>query len=601
MSTTQLDEVKLKKTYTRLPGPMSEEDISADIKSNSESIDTTQDSIVDDHSVEKNDKKRKKKDKRKKNDRTAKKIKRTNSRHSLAHQNTAKKKELGSYLEILDILDYEHRTDLSLHLYSTFLLKKLIRKANEKKFPLETEQFIKDKLPDSMIQWPSKYTVVDPKVDKIYEDNPPKILENDIQNEAAARERLIHNSLELNKSDVRNNLPIDVPVDYNLTPGEVSQRAMKHAANMMNIELNALWGTKLKVSAKRAGVNVDVDRIDIPSEICSSILGRLDRVMNGLHLKMAEKNEIDIEKVSSEEEDAVNDHDEDVVDEHEEESTNETSEVASRNDYNDSNGSRDEEDEEENEDANEDTQIKNNSSKIPLTPAQLKRREETRREALRKKAALKRDQERVTYLHHFGKIDENQTVKYRYHEILDRCFEMDQDMKDIYMKSLKLFNDLPNDYPKKDYRIKKYILKEYKVKTNSDKNNYKGLNGKQFHPIYSLLDDNGMPTIRKTIFELLAKKDAEHAAEWKSFVQVQENQRKLYGEQRVTYPSENLTDDRNKPTPKMNANLINTMEPYIEKWNETDPNEYNIVDCLLPVPVSNYRNYRFYDHTSKEF
>lgn len=45
---------------------------------------------------------------------------------------TADKETLKSANELLDSLEHSHRVDLSLHLYSAYLLKRLLYKANEK-------------------------------------------------------------------------------------------------------------------------------------------------------------------------------------------------------------------------------------------------------------------------------------------------------------------------------------------------------------------------------------------------------------------------------------------------------------------------------------
>lgn len=573
---------------------MSQEEAEIGSSSFSELIDTTQGSIAEDISVQEKDGKAKRKDKINKKVKKAKKTKKQKPKYALWNQRVDKKNEIQSYLEILDTFEHEHRSDLSLHLYSTFLFKKLIRKANEKKFPFETESFIKEKLSDDMIKWPNRYLVVDPQVDKLYEDNPPKILENDILDEAAARERLVHNSLELNKSDVRNNLPIDIPVANDLVPGEVSERALRHAANMMNIELNAMWGRKLKVSAKRAGVNLDIDRVTIPSEICSDVLGKLDRVMNGLHLKMAEKNRIDLEKVSDEEEEIADD-DDDVEEEDEDEDEGDASE-------NNLEQADSHENEEDGATTNTDQRTLTQQHTEPeLSLDAIKRRARNRKIEMKRRAKRERDTERVTYLHHFDEVNENQTVKYRYHEILDRCFEMNQNMKDIYMKSLKLFNDIPNEYRKKDYKIKSHTLKEYRIRSKRAEKSSHKIKARQFQKVHSLMEDKDIPIIQKTFLEILTRKETEQASQWKTFLEVQENQRKLYGEERVTYQADSVSKDLEKATPETRSSLMNNIEPDTGKWNETNSDEYNINDCLLPVPAGKQKRNRFYDYTSDEF
>lgn len=77
----------------------------------------------------------------------------------------------------------------------------------------------------------------------------------------------------------------------------------------------------------------------------------------------------------------------------------------------------------------------------------------------KEKNKLKKNQEPVKYIYHLDKISPNQNIKFLYHEVLDGCFKLGLDMKSIYMKSLKLFNDIPGDYYKKEYKNRKSILK----------------------------------------------------------------------------------------------------------------------------------------------
>ena len=62
--------------------------------------------------------------------------------------------------ELLNTLEQSHRADLALHLYSTHLLKTLLRNANRKKSLLEIDVFIKTQIKDNWTSWPNPYTVI---------------------------------------------------------------------------------------------------------------------------------------------------------------------------------------------------------------------------------------------------------------------------------------------------------------------------------------------------------------------------------------------------------------------------------------------------------
>lgn len=219
----------------------------------------------------------------------------------------------------------------------------------------------------------------------------------------------------------------------------------------------------------------------------------------------------------------------------------------------------------------------------------------------KEKNKLKKNQEPVKYIYHLDKISPNQNIKFTYHEVLDRCFEMGLDMKSIYMKSLKLFNDIPGDYSKKEYKIRKDILKRYKIKYTKGKKMFTGLNAKKFYDVDMLLENQRIPKKRRKLIEIVTKKDAERAAEWKTFLQVQENQRKLYGGKLPTYPSDVIINDEKEATTKRNNNIVNSVKPYIDNWNGTDIDSYNILDCLIPVPTSDHKVKRLYQYKHNDF
>lgn len=94
---------------------------------------------------------------------------------------TADKETLKSANELLDSLEHSHRVDLSLHLYSAYLLKRLLYKANEKKHFYEVNQFVKTQIKDNWTSWPNPNTIIDPSVDKLYEDIPEGIANVSVQ------------------------------------------------------------------------------------------------------------------------------------------------------------------------------------------------------------------------------------------------------------------------------------------------------------------------------------------------------------------------------------------------------------------------------------
>ena len=171
---------------------------------------------------------------------------------------TADKETLKSANELLDSLEHSHRVDLSLHLYSAYLLKRLLYKANEKKHFYEVNQFVKTQIKDNWTSWPNPNTIIDPSVDKLYEDIPEGIENVSVQ------------------------------------PGEISNRALMHAADMMRVELDAQWQKFLSKSALDHDVTLDVDELNIPNEISRNILVKLDSLFEGLHDKIAKENEFDV-------------------------------------------------------------------------------------------------------------------------------------------------------------------------------------------------------------------------------------------------------------------------------------------------------------------
>ena len=79
---------------------------------------------------------------------------------------------------------------------------------------------------------------------------------------------------------------------------------------------------------------------------------------------------------------------------------------------------------------------------------------------------------------------------------------------------------------------------------------------KKFYNVDTLLDAQRISKKRKNLIEILTKKGAEKAAEWETFLQVQENQRNLYGCELPTYLSDVIINDQKETTAKRNNNIL---------------------------------------------
>lgn len=174
---------------------------------------------------------------------------------------SAEKSIIDGANELLESLEQSHRADLSLHLYSCYLLKNLLYRANEKKYPFEADQFIKTQIKDNWTSWPSAKTVIDPQTDKLYED------------------AIISNSTN--------------------EPGEISSNAFSHSASMLRQELDSYWQRCLIQSASASETTLDVDKLEMPSGLAHNVIGKLDGFFEGLHNKVAKKNKIDLQQDSS--------------------------------------------------------------------------------------------------------------------------------------------------------------------------------------------------------------------------------------------------------------------------------------------------------------
>lgn len=315
------------------------------------------------------------------------------------------KQVIESANEILDSLEHVHRTDLALHLYSSFLLKRLLYRANDKKHLFEIDQLVKSQIKDNWVSWPNPNAVVDPQTDKIYED--------------------------LEFLDEANMEP---PTD--ITQNEVSAGALQHASSMLHLELSSYWQDSLVKSSKKSGMPLDVDNMSIPTEFSTTILNKLDQLFSGLHQKMAKKNKVTVTKEKT----------------------------------------------------------PNSASTDVMTAIQIKN----------------------------GVTKVNKQIQLNYHDIIERGYEMHENIDNIYMKSLELFNDVPNTFKKQPFKISKKVLKKYR---NSHKGNKKSSsnisNGKDDYILLrNAVSDPTIPTEQRDKLRHLLRKQTELGLSQRTFYQV---------------------------------------------------------------------------------
>ncbi|KAG0671172.1 hypothetical protein C6P45_001186 [Maudiozyma exigua] len=284
--------------------------------------------------------------------------------------------------EILNSLEHVHRTDLTLHLYSSFLLKKLILKANEKEYFQEAKQLIQSEIKDSWVSWPNPATIIDPKTDKIYEDI-------DLIND--------NRQIKAEPAVIR--------------PNEVSSNALAHSKNMLSLEFSSHWQHLLSESSQKADIPLDVDKTDIPTDISNSIFNKLDHFFSGLHHKVAKQNKITVSK---------------------------SKQGTPQNEVNQTT-----------------IEIEKDSTHI------------------------------------------NKKIRLSYRDIIERACQMSENTDELYVKSLELFNDIPNTFDKNSFKLPKKVLKKYRY--NASAQSSSALMG-----VYSKADkkQTEMALNRKTFYEV---------------------------------------------------------------------------------------------------
>lgn len=298
--------------------------------------------------------------------------------------------------EILNSLEQSHCADLGLHLYSSYLLKKLLFKANEKKYMFEIDQFFKTQIKENWVSWPNPNTIIDPQTDKLYEDG------------------------------------VEDGISFNLKPGEVSANAMIHSSQMLRREMDSYWQQCLSESAKSSNNFLDIDEIVLPTLISNKIFTKLDHFFEGLHNNVAKQKNIEIDQSVS-------------------------------------NGQ--------------------------LVISQVDTIDETK---------------------------ENKHISFMFHDIIARGCDMGEDMTEIYMKSLELFNDIPGTFHKNQFKLPKQVLKKYRPAISANRN-MDGIfksSRDDFLLIEQLLKDKRITAKEKAKLRLSNKKDLELGINKKIFFKV---------------------------------------------------------------------------------
>lgn len=181
-------------------------------------------------------------------------------------------------VELLETLEQQHRHDLTLHLYSSYLLKQLLRNANRGKRRLKTEVFIKTMIKDNWTSWPSPNTVLDPHVDRIYED-----------------EELV----EIKGIDINGANEAD-GIGQVVKKGDVSLDGLERATRMLCIELNSIWQRRLSKSGsslKKYGdpnIALDIDKMSISTDVVNNVVMRLDSLFERLNTNFARQTKMSI-------------------------------------------------------------------------------------------------------------------------------------------------------------------------------------------------------------------------------------------------------------------------------------------------------------------
>ncbi|CDH08522.1 related to RNA polymerase I-specific transcription initiation factor RRN9 [Zygosaccharomyces bailii] len=293
--------------------------------------------------------------------------------------------------ELLESLEQAHRADLALHLYSAYLLKNFLSRANEKKYPFEIDQFIRTQIKDNWTSWPSVKTVIDPQTDKVYEDS--------------------------------------IAINQLSEPGEISPNALQHSAAMLEQELDGYWQHCLATCSMRSTHMLDVDKMSMPTGLAQEVISKLDNFFEGLNNKVAKKNKIELQQ--------------------------------------------------------------GDSNQLIVSQPQ----------------------------HEI--IKSKKSIELKYYDIITRGCEMGQDMREIYMKSLELYNDIPANFKKGQFKLPKAELKKYRLAKDGKSNiSVMKKTRENYLELDKLMKDKRLTAKDKLELKRLTRKKTEFLLSKKTFFEV---------------------------------------------------------------------------------
>lgn len=191
---------------------------------------------------------------------------------------SSNKKIIHDAQEILNFIETTHQNDLSVHLYSAYLLKKMLIRANKKRYHYETNQFIKKNIKESWTRWPNKHTIINPAFDQIYTD-----------------------------PSLRKTIPIETSSNDTEDPdptahgGIINEQCLHHGEDIMKSEMESHYQRLLKKSLISSSNNdshkmLDLESIELPQDISTFIFGKLIGLLEVLHTNATDITKVDLEQ-----------------------------------------------------------------------------------------------------------------------------------------------------------------------------------------------------------------------------------------------------------------------------------------------------------------
>lgn len=158
------------------------------------------------------------------------------------------------------------------------------------------------------------------------------------------------------------------------------------------------------------------------------------------------------------------------------------------------------------------------------------------------------------------KIKANKKIKLNFNDIIEEGCNMREDMTNIYLKSLELYNDIPGSFKKQKFKLPKKILKNYTLENSLNSNLPEILQNtdKDFINIDTLLRDKRLTSADKTKLKMIREDDRDNVLARRTFMEMQQAQ-------------------------TLNDLPISEMDFVSSKGNETEGEEYTADDCHVGI------------------